>query len=267
MKTILITGSTDGIGRQTALELARKGHEIIVHGRNQSKGRKVAGDISRLSGNNNIHYLNADFSSFKDVTEMANAVKRKFQNINVLINNAAVFENHKVILENGFEKTFMINHIAAFVLTLQLLDMLKETAASRVVNLSSMAQATSIDFNNMNAEKYFDPYNAYAVSKLCNILFTYKLNNILGSGNPTVNSLHPGVISTKLLHAGWGIGGAGLEKGASCSVYLALSDEVENVSGKYFVDSCQKKSVAISYDPKVQDKLWEISEKIMMGNI
>jgi NAD(P)-dependent dehydrogenase (short-subunit alcohol dehydrogenase family) len=267
MKTILISGSTDGIGKQTALELARKGHRLIVHGRNGTKGLKTIEEISSRSGNDNIHYFNADLGKFDDIVELVGYIKNNFTDLDVLINNAGVFENRKTILKNGFEKTFMINHLAAFVLTMLLLDMLKDTAGSRVVNLSSMAQATSIDFNNMNAEKYFDPYNAYAVSKLCNILFTYKLSKILGRKNPTVNCLHPGVISTKLLYAGWGIGGGSLEKGASTSVYLAINDELENVSGKYFVDSSRKKSVAISYDYKVQDKLWEISEKMMMDNI
>ncbi|PLX14846.1 MAG: dehydrogenase [Marinilabiliales bacterium] len=267
MKTILITGSTDGIGKQTALDLALKGHEIIVHGRNELRGKSIAEEIISQSGNENIHYINADFSKFGEVKDLAQKITNNHTKLDVLINNAGVFENEKHILPNGFEKTFMINHLAPFVLTNLLLDFLVETENSRIVNVASMAQASSIDFKNMNAEKYFDAYNAYAVSKLANILFTYKLADLISHTNTTVNCLHPGVISTKLLQNGWGMGGASLEQGARTSVYLADSEQVEGVSSKYYVDSMERKSVAISYDKKVQNRLWEISENIMNTNI
>jgi len=267
MKTILITGSTDGIGKQTAYDLANMGHEIIVHGKDEARGNKIVSEIIYSSGNSNIHYLNADLSKFNDIEALAESVKHNFPQLNVLINNAGVFENHKTILPNGFEKTFMINHISVFVLTNLLLDLLMAKSNSRIINVSSMAQASSIDFKNLNGEKYYDSYNAYSVSKLANILFTYKLNSLLEGKNPTVNCLHPGVIGTKLLQSGWGMGGASLSQGAATSVYLADSEDLNNVSGKYFVNLEVRKSVAISYDTKVQNRLWEISENIMKTNL
>ena len=207
-KLILVTGATDGIGKQTALELAKMQHEVIVHGRNEERGKQVVSSLKKLSGNEKIHYLNADLCYFEEITKLANQVKKKFSHLDVLINNAGVFENEEIILPNGIERTFMINHMACFSLTLQLLDLLRNSDEARIVIVSSMAQAGTIDFDNLNAEKYFDGYNAYAVSKLANVLFTYKLSRLLAGTSVTANCLHPGVIRTKLLQAGWGGGGA-----------------------------------------------------------
>ena len=259
MKTILVTGSTDGIGRQTALELALMGNEVIVHGKNKDRGREVVDNIKRLSNNDAVHYLNADFTDFNEIRKLADTIKSSFTKLDILINNAGVFENGKNILPNGLEKTFMVNHMAAFVLTLPLLDMLKASEEGRIVNVSSMAQAGTIDFDNLNGEKYYDDYNAYALSKLENILFTYKLARELKNTRMTTNCLHPGVISTKLLHKGWGSGGASVDEGAKTSLFVATSESLTGKSGLYFVNSTARRSSAISYDKKIQERLWEIS--------
>lgn len=266
-KTILITGATDGIGKQTAFELAQLGHEIIVHGRDMLRGEEVVEEIKNSSLNKEVHYLNADFTDFNQIKKLAEEVKSKFSKLDVLLNNAGVFENDRIVLPNGLERTFMVNHMAVFTLTNLLMDLLENTNNSRIINVSSMTQSGTMDFDNLNGEKYFDAYNAYALSKLENVLFTYKLHRKLKNEGVKINCLHPGVISTKLLHAGWGIGGGSLKQGASTSIYLANSSEVEDISGKYFVNSQQRKSSAISYDLKIQDRLWEISEDIMNRNI
>lgn len=262
-KTILITGSTDGIGKQTALELAQLGHEIIVQGKNAEKGEKVVNEIVNLSLNKKVHYLNADLSDFNQIKDLAVQVKSKFNKLDTLLNNAGIFENEKVILPNKLESTFMVNHMAYFTICNLLMDMLQETGNARIVNVSSIAQAESIDFDNLNGEKYFDNYNSYALSKLENVLFTYKLHRLLKGQNITANCLHPGIVNTKLLNEGWGSGGLTVERGAKCSVFLAINNEVDNISGKYYVSCQQKKSSAISYDLKIQDRLWEISQNIM----
>jgi NAD(P)-dependent dehydrogenase (short-subunit alcohol dehydrogenase family) len=263
-KTILVTGSTDGIGKETAFQLAAMGHRVIMHGKREPVGQKLAKDISSKTGNSDVFYYNADLSSFSDIHSLADNIKKDFTKLDVLLNNAGVFMNEKIILPNGFEMTFMVNHLAVFVLTLDLLELIKQSPEGRIVVTSSMAQSSSIDFNNLNGEKYWDIYNAYAVSKLENILFTYKLDRLLRSekSNVTANCLHPGVISTKLLHAGWGIGGGSLQQGAATSVYLATAENAEGISGKYFVNKKPQKSVAFSYDNKAQDKLWQISNEL-----
>jgi len=262
-KIILVTGATDGIGKQTALELAQMGHRILVHGRNRMKSENVAADIRKMSGNENVEAVVANLTDFKEIKSLAEAIVNGYSRLDVLLNNAGVFENEKVILSNGLERTFMVNHMAPFALTLELSDLLKDTPGARIVNVSSMAQSGSIDFDNLNGEKYFDSYNAYAVSKLENVLFTYKLARMLKETDVTANCLHPGVINTKLLHAGWGMGGASVHQGAQTSIYAAVSPEMEGKSGLYLVNRKSAKSAALSYDKKVQERLWEISTEIM----
>jgi len=262
IKTILVTGATDGIGRQTALELAQMGHKVLVHGRDKEKSEAAAALIVDISGNNKTEAVHADLTDFDEIKSMAETIRARQSYLDVLLNNAGVFENEKIILPNGLEQTFMVNHMAPFTLTLELLDMLKSAQGARIVNLSSMAQSGSIDFDNLNGEKYFDSYNAYAVSKLENVLFTYKLARMLSGSDVTVSCLHPGVINTKLLHAGWGMGGASVHQGAQNSIFSAVSPDMEGKTGLYLVSQQVAKSVAISYDKKVQERLWEISMEI-----
>ncbi|NOX85103.1 MAG: SDR family oxidoreductase [Chlorobi bacterium] len=262
MKRILVTGATDGIGKQTAFNLAEMGYEVILHGRNEKRGRQVMEEIARQTGNKNLHYFNADFTDFREIEKMAVEIRASFKELDVLLNNAGVYEDHRIVLPNGFEKTFMVNHLAPFSLTLQLLDLIGKAEEGRIVNVASVAQAGTIDFDNLNGEKYYDGYNAYALSKLENVLFTYKLARELEDTHITANCLHPGVIGTKLLHAGWGVGGAPVEEGARNEVYVATSPELKGVSGRYFVNRRESRSAAVAYDTKVQDRLWEISLKL-----
>jgi len=264
-RTILVTGSTDGIGKEAALELASMGHRVIMHGKRQQAGQKLVEEFKAKTGNPDIYYYNADLTDLQQIKTLAESVKRDFSRLDVLLNNAGVFMNEKIILPNGFEMTHMVNHLAVFALTIQLLDLVKQSSSGRIIVTSSMAHSSSIDFSNLNGEKYWDSYNAYAVSKLENILFTYKLHRNLTAENShvTANCLHPGVISTKLLHAGWGMGGSSLQQGAATSVYLASSEEINKISGKYFVNKHPQKSAAFSYDHKAQDKLWQISSEVV----
>lgn len=261
-KTVLISGATDGIGRQTALELARQGHEVILHGRNPERGQQTIESIYQETGNTQLHYYNADLSSFDAISSLAEDINRNFQQLDVLINNAGIFEHERSLLPKGLERSFMVNHLAPFALSLQLINLLKQSAQGRIITLSSMAQAGSIDFDNLNGQKYFDGYHAYALSKLGNVLFTYKLHRLLTHSPLTVYCLHPGVVSTKLLHSGWGPGGAPLTEGAKTPVFLATSDTVTSLSGHYFIQSSSHRSCGISYDHKIQDRLWKVSEAL-----
>ena len=259
-KTILVTGATDGIGKQTALELAIQGNMVIVHGRNDIRCRNVAEWMKNESGNSNIEYLVADFASFSDVRNMADEIKARFNSIDVLINNAGVYMNEFVPTTDGFESTFAINHLAPFLLTNLILDLIVGGGNSRIINVSSIAHVRAkLEWDNLNAEEFFDSYYAYSLSKLANILFTNKLARLLDTSSTTVNSLHPGVISTKLLYTGFNIEGASLEEGASTSVYLAASDDVSEVSGRYFVRSSETPAAPICLDKSVQDRLWDLS--------
>ncbi len=258
-KKILITGSTDGIGKQTALELASMGHKVIIHGRNLQRVKTVFNEIREQTGNNDIDFVVADLSSLENVRHIAAEINSKYDKLDVLLNNAGVFCSKRELSKDGYEMTFAVNHLAHFLLTNLLLDTIKQSDQGRIVTVSSMAHSSDIDFDNLQGEKFYDGYTAYAYSKLCNILFTFNLANKLSETQVTANCLHPGVISTKLLHAGWGMGGGSRKQGAETSVYLATSADVNNVTGKYFVSKRPAHPAAISYDADIQKKLWDIS--------
>jgi NAD(P)-dependent dehydrogenase (short-subunit alcohol dehydrogenase family) len=262
-KIILITGSTDGIGKQTALELTQKGAIVIVHGREPNKTREVVNDIRRISGNTSVDYMIADFSSLEEVKTLSTRIHEKYDRLDVLINNAGVYMQQKELSKDGFEMTFAVNHLAHFLLTHLLLDLIQKSEFKRIINVASMAHAHEIDFENLQSEKSFGGYSAYALSKLCNILFTYELARRIEGTGATANCLHPGVIRTKLLRNGWGMGGDAVESGAKTSVYLATSADVSSITGQYFSNRRPAHSAPVSHDHAVQDRLWKVSSTMV----
>lgn len=264
-KTVLITGSADGIGKQTALELARLGATVILHGRDFSRGNSVLQEIKKLTGNERLDLFIADLSSQKQIRKLAAEIQKKYTRLDVLVNNAGVYMRQRHMTEEGIEMTFAVNHLAPFLLTSLLLDLLRKSAPARIITVSSIAhQRARMDFDNLQAEKRFDAYNSYALSKLANILFTYELADRLNGSAVTATTLHPGVIDTKLLRIGFGSSGGGsLEEGAKTTVYLASSPLAADISGKYFVDCTQRASSSLSCDVKLRKKLWLKSEQLV----
>ncbi|RLD38771.1 MAG: short-chain dehydrogenase [Bacteroidetes bacterium] len=256
---IFITGATDGIGKQTALELALLGHTVFIHGRNPSRLSETKDWILSQAPNAIIESFKADFASLQEVKQMAQTFLSKNKPLEVLINNAGVFEKKLTYSAEGFERTFAINHLAHFYLTYLFLPHLKSQASARIINVASMAQATSINFKALNAENGYNPYEAYELSKLCNILFTFKLARKLKDSSITVNTLHPGVIGTKVLYAGWGMGGSSWHSGAATSIYLATSPEGSENTGHYYIDKQKSQAAKAAYILKNQDTLWKKS--------
>jgi NAD(P)-dependent dehydrogenase (short-subunit alcohol dehydrogenase family) len=257
MKTILITGSTDGIGRETAKELADKGQRIIIHGRSQNKAQEVKEELDSINPEAEHKIVIADLNSQQQVIDLSNQLKDEEAKIDVLINNAGIYQNSLEFSEDKIEKTIAVNYHSHFILTLLLIPLLEESTDPRIINFSSMVHA-----HNLNVDNIWDPINfngsqAYSDSKLAMILFTFKLDKILD--NITVNCLHPGVINTKLLRQGWGAGGSSVEKGAETPVYLALSDEVRRESGSYYVKKRKKKPTSAALRQELQDQLWNKS--------
>jgi NAD(P)-dependent dehydrogenase (short-subunit alcohol dehydrogenase family) len=262
-RTALITGATDGIGKQTAVELAKKDFHVIIHGRNKEKASKALKEIREITGSKALSIAFGDFSSLKDVHQLAESLTAEFDCIDVLVNNAGVYMNKKILTEDGFEMTFAVNHLAHFLLTNLLLELFKQSDDARIVNVSSIAHLNSrLDWENLNAEKLFSPYGAYSLSKLANVLFSNELANRVSGSNIKSNSLHPGVITTKLLKAGFNMTGSSVKKGAETSVFVSSSEKLKSLSGKYFVDCKIADINLIAADKDITKKFWEVSSEM-----
>jgi len=262
-KIVLITGSTDGIGYQTAIELVKSGYHVIVHGRNREKAELTLKNIQRITNKNNISSVYADLSSFNQIKEMVNDIYDRFNRLGVLINNAGVYSSERNITQEGLEKTFAVNYIAPFLLTNLLIDLLKKGKSSRIVNVASRVHSNQLNFNHLQFETGYTGVKAYARSKTCLILFTYLLADKLKNTDVTVNCLHPGGINTKLLRAAMGFVGATLSEGAETLIYAATAPELETVSGKYFSNNNPTPSKDITYNKEIQRNLWKKTEEIV----
>ena len=263
-RTVLVTGSTDGIGKETALQLAQMGAKVLLHGRDPKKGQVVLEEIHLKTGSDRLEFYLADLSSQQQIRSLAAKVKENNHRLDVLINNAGIFMPERKMAEEGIETTFAVNYLAPFLLTRELDDLLKQSAPSRIINVASIAHWNAkLEWNNLQGERYYEGFDAYALSKLGVILFTYALaERLLGSG-VTANCLHPGVIETKLLRAGFGdYPGDTPENGARTSVYLASSLKEKDVTGQYFEECKPTRSSPASYNRELQDKLWRISEEL-----
>lgn len=262
-KKILITGATDGIGRQTAIRLAEKGATLILHGRKKSRGTELLEEINAIS-DNGASYVNADLSSLQEVMKLAGIIKNEHNELDVLINNAGVFKREQSFSKDAYELTFAVNHLAHFSLSLQLLPLLKASKQGRIVTVSSVAHNNSprTDFSDIQDINAYIDYSAYSLSKLANVLFSNELASRLEGTAVTSNSLHPGVITTKLLYEGFGISGSTVEKGCMTSVYLATEDSLSNTTGKYFSDSRETPPSPFALDPSLRENLWNLSEEL-----
>ena len=277
-KTMLVTGATNGIGRVTARELARLGAQVTILSRNAEKCARVAEEIRKDTGNP-VEYLAADLSTLAGIMQAAETFKNRRRRLDVLVNNAGGIFIRRTITSDGLEMTFALNHVAYFLLSGLLLDVLKQSSPARVVNVASgMHMGAHLDFDDLQNEKHYSGFRAYGRSKLANILFTYELARKLEGSGVTVNCVHPGYVNTGLsLNNGLIFGVfAGLsarlfgrkpEEGARTSIYLAASPEVQGVTGKYFADCKPVSSSLESYDTTAATRLWhaslEICRKVM----
>ena len=273
-KTCLVTGASDGIGYVAARELAFRGASVIAVGRNAPKTHGAAMRIIDETRNDNVSYFVADLSSQSDVRRLAEQVRERTSRLDVLLNNAgAIFLSRRASID-GLEMTFALNHMGYFLLTNQLLDLLRESAPARIINVSSSSHGSPGKFRLEDLPKPSSnrSYRAYGRSKLCNILFTYELARRLEGTGITVNALHPGLVRTNIARnngvlgrvVNFFIGARGMDaiQGAKTLVYLASSSEVEDVTGKYYVDCRPVPSSKLSYDPELAEGLWELSERL-----
>ncbi|MCW5621385.1 MAG: SDR family oxidoreductase [Burkholderiales bacterium] len=262
-KTILVTGSTDGIGHETARQLLALGHLVLVHGRSETKASARAADLAQTTGGR-TQAVWGDLSQMAQVVELAHQVHAHAPVLDVLIHNAGVYERERRLTADGFETTMAVNHFAPFLLTRHLLSSVAIAPAGRIVVVSSMThQSARLPLDDLTFARRYDGYAAYSASKLANVLFTRALARRLTDSPVTVNALHPGVIDTKLLRAGFGARGASVEQGARTSVYLATSGQVDGVTGGYFVDARQTSPSKSAQDEVLGEALWRESERLL----
>ncbi len=269
-RVFVVTGANSGIGKATALGLARLGGTVVMACRDATRGEAARQDIIRESSNPHVALMIVDLAREASTRALADEFQRTYPRLDVLINNAGVYTSHREMTTDGLERQFEVNYLSGFLLTHLLLDLLKKSAPSRIVNVSSSAHmGGTIRFEDLQGERRYGGFRAYNQSKLAQVLFTRELARRIEGTGVTVNACHPGVIRTNLA-----MGGSSMvvrfvkmflkspEKGAETPIYLATSPEVEGISGKYFVRNQVLAPSARAQDPAVARRLFEVSMEL-----
>ncbi|XP_026233715.1 retinol dehydrogenase 13-like [Anabas testudineus] len=277
-KTVLVTGANTGIGKETALDMARRGARVILACRDLTRARIAADEIRQKSGNGNVVVKKVDLASLQSVRDFAKDITENEERLDILINNAGIMMCPKWKTEDGFEMQFGVNHLGHFLLTNCLLDLLKKSAPSRIVIVSSLVHTRGhIHFDDINLDKTYTPEMSYFQSKLANVLFGRELASRLQGTGVTVYSLHPGAIQTELgrhyfpslplwkrmllvplmmiFKSPW--------EGAQTTIYCAVDESVSNNSGLYYSDCAPKKAAPQAQDDAAAKKLWDLSTSMV----
>lgn len=272
-KTCIVTGANAGIGRAITVGLSQMGATVVMVCRDQNRGEAALAEIKEESENDTLSLFIADLSSQKSIRQFAERFKAEYTALHVLINNAGVIPPQRTLTEDDLETQFAVNYLAGFLLTDLLLDTLKTSAPSRIINITSNShKSATINFDDLQSTQSYDPQQVYPQTKLCNVLFTYELARRIQDTQVTVNCLHPGVVATKLLNDYHGASGVQSfmkkllygtpERGARTPLYLASSPDLKDVSGKYFENRKMVASSRNSYDLAIAEKLWQVSKNM-----
>ncbi len=275
-RVFLITGATDGIGKATALALAEIGATVILHGRDPDKTARAVAEIQAATGSTKLHTVIADFASLDQVAALAEHIWREFGQLDVLINNAGQINDQRLLSQDGFELTFAVNHLAPFLLTQKLLPVLQTNAPARIVNVSSSAMGGGhIDFDDLQSERHFDGWQAYANTKLANVLFSNVLAEQLDGTGVVSNSLCPGLIDTNLLHNRTVFPEESLKylqprmrppaHGAQVPLFLATAEETADITGQFFMrdGTDGARTLPLAWDRETAAALWARSGELL----
>ena len=273
-KTVVVTGATSGIGRATAVGLARLDSRLILVGRDAGRAEETVAEIRAATGRADVEMLRGDFARQAEVRRVAGEILARTDAIHVLVNNAGVTMLKRTTTPDGFETTFAVNHLAYFLLTGLLLPRLLAAApGARVVNVASDAHRWgALDFDDLQNERAYKGLKVYGQSKTANLLFTRELARRLEGSGVAANAVHPGAVATRL---GRGSGPAfdllqraialfmkSPERGAETSLHVATAPELEGVSGRYFADRREKQPQPHAADPALARRLWDVSEEL-----
>ncbi len=267
-QTILITGATDGLGRALAGELAGTGATLLLHGRDQARGRETVEEIVAQTGNEAVHWLRADLASLDEVRGLADQVLAEWPALHGLVNNAGIGttlpgDGRRLESRDGYELRFAVNYLAGYLLTRRLQELLARSAPARIVNVSSAAQAP-IDFDNVMLEDGYDGMRAYAQSKLAQVMFTLELADALDPASVTANCLHPGTfMPTKMVRAAGVTPVTALEDGVRATRRLVADPELDGVSGRYFNGLREAEPEPQARDAEARRRLAELSDRLV----
>jgi NAD(P)-dependent dehydrogenase (short-subunit alcohol dehydrogenase family) len=282
-KICIITGSNSGIGKETATNLVKMGATIVMVVRDQERGEKARTEIVKQTGNNSVDLMICDLSSMDSIRHFVKEFKRKYDRLDVLVNNAGAMFNKREVTSEGFEKTVAVNYLGPFLLTRELLDLLKSSAPSRIINVSSgLAKNGKVDLDDLQSEKNYKGTKAYskvrapvyANTKLMLMMFTYELARRLKGSGVTANVLMPGFVATNLGKNSGSLSSSimfkmvrpmqvSAKKGAETSIYLASSEDVKDVTGKCFIKKKEAMTCPASYDEELQKRLWNKTESML----
>lgn len=282
-KIVLITGATNGIGKQTALSLAKMNAQVIITGRNEKSGAEAVDEIKQLSGNSKVDLLLADVSKQADIKALASHVKNKYAQLDILINNAGLAAAKRQITGDGIESNFAVNVVAPFLLTHLLFDTLKNSQSARVITLMGGDVPNKLETDNLQGEQNFDGLNSYSQSKLAMMVVMYEFSQRVQGLKVTMNCCYPGQASTNMTRSvtpemlpkamRWMFpifklmtrpdNGKSAAKASQSSIYLASSIDIEGVTGKYFNPKCKETAMPkIVFDPEVRQNLWAMVHQI-----
>jgi len=260
--TILVTGATDGLGRRVAQVLAAKGAAVLLHCRSLERLEATLEAMRSQRGSEKATSYLADLSSLGAVRDLAERIVSEHDRLDVLVNNAGIIARERKVSEDGYERTFAINYLSHFLLTRLLLPLLKDSAPARIVNVASAGQSP-LDFSDLMLERGYDAMKAYSQSKLAQVMFTFELAEHLRDTGVTVNALHPAsLMDTKMVQSTFGYTMSTVEEGTEAVVRLAISPEIEGLTGRCFDGKREARANRQAYDPQVRHRLWVLSEQL-----